>query len=235
MNRPALTCEQMRLFDQLAVEQLGIPSLLLMENAGAGAAHLLVDAVEQEQQLMPEQVRAMLVCGGGNNGGDGYTMARHLHNYGVKVDILVASPLNRLSGDAATQAQICQRIGLNMFEAVKGELDDAAREACQHATVVVDCLLGTGFKGPVRDTTAALIHTLNQISGPMKVAIDLPSGLNGDTGEPDQATFVADMTITFVAAKRGLLAPEAEAFVNELAIVDIGAPLWLLRDILQPT
>jgi len=209
-----LTREQCRMIDRLAVQELGVPSIVLMENAARGAA----EVIRREVGDGP----VAIVCGGGNNGGDGYAAARHLHRLGVPVWLHAVKPIDALDGDALTNARICQRLKLPIRDHVES-YDDAA--------IVVDALLGTGFIGrTVREPVAAAIRRMNACARPI-VALDVPSGLDCDTGEPADPTVRADRTITFLAEKPGFSANDtAEARVGIVNVCDIGLPAdWVHR------
>ncbi len=221
----ALTREQVRAVDRLAIEELGIPGVVLMENAGRNAT----DAIERYMQgHLRSLTKALIICGGGNNGGDGYVIARHLHNRGVHVHIRTLKPIDRLSGDAAINATICRRMGLDI-----APFDPTELERGVSADVVVDAMLGTGFTGKLRPDVLAAIRSVNALrnssSPPAIVAVDIPSGLDVDTGKPAEDAVHADLTVTFVANKAGFSQPEARAYLGRLEVADIGAPPELVR------
>jgi NAD(P)H-hydrate epimerase len=221
----AITREQARRTDQLATEQLGIPSLLLMENAAINTASGIVDLLDVERNLRPDQATVAVVCGGGNNGGDGYAIARHLHNWGAAVEIHAAKAPDELKGDAGVNATICRKMGLALHHPPRPERFSAAH-------VLVDALLGTGFEGAVREKEAQLIEAINAAAGPLVVAVDTPSGLDCQTGQPANATVKAHVTVTFVERKVGFNNPASRAFVGQLKVAEIGTPPELLDRIL---
>ncbi len=216
MNTPALTRAQARAVDRLASERFGLSGLVLMENAG-----LLATLAILEEELSGGEVAVL--CGGGNNGGDGYVIARQLANRGERAVCYATHPAARLRGDAAINRGIVDRMGLEVVDLqVPGAL-----EACGHcwdrAVLLVDALLGTGFEGSVRDPLATVIERVNAAETPV-VAIDLPSGLDADTGAPANATVRASRTLTFVAPKPGFEAPGAAAYTGEVTVIPIGVP-----------
>lgn len=215
----ALTRNQVRRVDQLAIDELGMPGIVLMENAAINATACVVDLLDDRFNLRPDAARVAVVCGSGNNGGDGYAIARHLHNWGAAVTIYAAKPIVKLQGDAATNASICQRMGL----AVREEPDDA-----QSAHVMIDALLGTGFHGRVREPLVRWIEWINGCAGPATVSVDLPSGLDCDTGEPGGSAVEADLTVTFVDRKVGFDEPAAEPYLGRVVLADIGVPVSLV-------
>lgn len=222
-NAP-LTRDQVREVDRLAIESLGIPGIVLMENAARGATQALL------ARLAPPRppARVAIVCGGGNNGGDGYAMARHLHNHGCAVTLDAMKDPAGLSGDAATNHAICRRMGLAIEPVLEKPAIEAAAQRWAAADAVVDAMLGTGFAGEVREPMATAIRQLNALSGPLVLAVDVPSGLDCQSGAAAEATVRADVTVTFVARKTGFDAPGAAAWLGEVVVADIGAPPELI-------
>ena len=221
---PTLTRDQVRRLDELAVSKYHIPSLLLMENAGRSAAAII------DRDFGPA-ASAFIVCGPGNNGGDGLVIARHLHNAGWNVQILLTAIADRFTPDAATNLAIVRISPIVLTEAL-----DAASQATALANmpsdgILIDALLGTGFSGTLRLETAELIERMNATRRRAIVAIDVPSGLDCDNGRPCPVAVRADLTITFVAPKTGLLDRVAFPWVGRLTIADIGVPNALLREV----
>ncbi|MCE9589554.1 MAG: NAD(P)H-hydrate epimerase [Planctomycetes bacterium] len=225
-----LTRAQVREVDRLAIEELGIPAAVLMENAGGNAARAVLDVLRDRVQIDPARARVDVLCGGGNNGGDGYVIARHLHNAGVSVVAYACREASALSGECAVNHVIADRIGL-VRPLSNGEMlrhwPDPAREPC----VVVDALLGTGFTGRVRGHVAGVIDRCNAVhrKGVIVVAVDLPSGLDCDTGVPGGAAIEADVTVTFVAEKVGFASAVAGRYLGRVMVVGIGAPPTLIE------
>ena len=157
-----------------------------------------------------------IVCGGGNNGGDGYALARLLHNDGRHVVVFAAKPLAKLDGDAKVNAAICDKLGVDVRPA---EAKAIERFTCD---VIVDALLGTGLTKPPRDEVAKLIDAMNANPAPT-LAVDVPSGLDCDTGKPlGESCVEAERTVTFAAPKVGF--DNGDEYVGEVTIGDIGAP-----------
>ena len=230
----ALSRDQVRRIDRLAIEKYGIPGVVLMENAGRSAADVVLQLIRNDLRL-PATTRVGIFCGGGNNGGDGYVIARHLHHANAIVTVFAATPLEKLSGDAAINATIVQRMNLPVRPvANSAELAAAAPEFAQQR-VLVDALLGTGFHGEVSAELAAVIERCNALAhgGAKVVAIDVPSGLDCDTGAPSNAVIRADVTVTFVAMKRGFLSPVAQAFTGLIKVAGIGAPQEIVDDVVR--
>jgi NAD(P)H-hydrate epimerase len=173
-----------------------------------------------------------VVAGGGNNGGDGYVIARHISLAKVKVTIYTTKEIALLSGDTAVNAGIAQRMGIeNKLIGTAEQLAECAPEwhGCR---VIVDALLGTGFEGPVRDDTARVIDAINRAraeGGAKVVAVDIPSGLDCDRGVPGGATVRADVTVTFVAMKAGFANPAAREWTGRVEVAGIGAPAELVE------
>jgi NAD(P)H-hydrate epimerase len=204
------TREQVRAFDRHAIEQLGIPAAVLMENAGRGAAQIL--------QGLGIHGQVVICCGKGNNGGDGLVIARHLANWDFDVLILLFARPEDLSADAALEWHIVQKMGLP----AQVNLDETQlRAILVRADWIVDALFGTGLAGPVRAPLDRVIERINA-SGVRVLAVDIPSGLDCDTGEPLGACIRAEHTVTFVAPKLGLQNPAASAWTGRVRVVDIG-------------
>lgn len=224
MMSVVLTREQVRRVDRLAVERYKIMGLVLMENAGRSAAAIISDVYGQAG-------RAFICCGPGNNGGDGYVIARHLHNAGWSVRVMVAGDPSRMTHDAGANYAIVEAMGLKTLVAADGESQQTAVRSINTSDVVVDALLGTGSQGEVRSPMAELIDAINAVARRAVVAVDVPSGLDCNTGTPSNATIRADLTITFVAAKTGFVAPTAAPYVGRVEVADIGVPRELLAEI----
>jgi len=214
------TAEQMREMDRRTVEEYGLPGLVLMENAGRAVADAAWD-------LLPEEGgRVLILAGKGNNGGDGFVAARHLAAVGVEVAVMLFARLSDLAGDAAINAHYAEKSGLVIIE----EPDDqTVIGALELADVIVDGLLGTGLLGEVRGRMREVIELLEYATAPI-VAIDIPSGLDADTGKVLGAAVEAEVTCTFGLAKPGLVQYPGKAYVGELRVVDIQLPPALLAD-----
>ena len=216
-----LSREQSRAFDRWAIDTLGIPGVVLMENAGRTSAEFLV------RQCAPSHVNVCIVCGTGNNGGDGFVIARHLCNWGFRPDIHIVGDLNRMGADAAINFSILEKSDVAV-RSLAGTLDQATRLALGRADIIVDALLGTGLRGTVREPYGHAIEAINNTACPV-LSIDLPSGLDCDTGRSLGDAVRATWTITMVAPKKGFREPHAKAFIGEVYIASIGADLeqWL--------
>ena len=217
-----LTAAQMQAVDRRAIDELGIPGMVLMENASVGVA----DAIGER---FPDAASVSIFCGPGNNGGDGLALARILDARGYGVSTFLVLRSNEPGGDAGTQLAILERAGRPVERlGPEDPLEPAIRRAGA-GDLVVDALFGTGLTRPLSGHFAELLHRLNGLGKPI-VAVDLPSGLDGSRAQPVGPTLHADLTVTFAAPKIAhVLAPACEA-VGELAVVDLGIPAELVEE-----
>ncbi len=218
-----LTRGEVRAIDRQAIEVFGLPGIVLMENAGRNAA-------ERIEARAPHG-RVVIVCGKGNNAGDGYVIARHLELAGREVAVLSAVEPEALVGDAALNHGVASRAGIPIVSLATA--DGAAwRRALTGVGVIVDALLGTGAIGAPRGAIATAIEAINAMRAAddrvVVCAIDLPSGLDGDDGSAPGVCVRADHTVTLVAPKVGFAAPSAAALLGTVEVVGIGAPACLL-------
>lgn len=220
-----------RRIDSLAVERYALPTILLMENAARHTADVALELLEDI-----DTPRVVVLCGSGNNGGDGLAAARHLHNAGARVSILITAPDTRFKGDAAAHLAVARRMNLPIT-AVGADPDLSARialEAAGGADLYLDALLGTGIDRPVDGAIARLIAWLNSREDAPVLAVDIPSGLDCDTGKPLGAAVLADATVTFVGLKLGFLTLEAQEYVGDVTVADIGVPRELIAELATP-
>lgn len=219
-----LTRAQVRDLDRRAIEEFGLPGVVLMENAGRGAAELVA-------RLWPGDGPVAIACGRGNNGGDGFVIARHLELAGRTVRVLSAAEPASIGGDAATMLAVAVRAGIRVVSLAAADAA-AWRDNLGGAAIVVDALLGTGTTGAPRGTVAVAIDAITawRAATPAGcvLAVDLPSGLDCDTGAAPGACVRADVTATFVARKRGFDAAGAADLLGDVHVVGIGAPRRLL-------
>jgi len=214
-----LTRDRVRAVDRLAIEQLGIPSLVLMENAARGLVSFVIS-------LRKPHSRILVLCGHGNNGGDGLAATRLFAAQGQSVDCCIVSPKQKLSDDAEANFRILANAGINVPRWSPSELIDSLA-SLQTDDVIIDAILGTGVRGEVRKPFDEVIETVNASSATV-VAVDLPSGLDCDSGAPCGHAIRARHTVTFVAAKQGFQQPEARQFTGDVTVCDIGIPInWL--------
>ena len=214
----------MREIDRRCTAEYGIPSLLLMELAGLGT----VREMERALPGLPRR-RVAVLCGKGNNGGDGFVIARHLANRRAPVEIFLLARGEDLQGDALVNHQIAVRMGVPV-RSVRGPEERAAlAEGIARADVVVDALLGTGAVGAPQGLLGEAIELLNAAGKPV-VAVDVPSGLGADAPGPAGPCVRATLTCTLALPKPSLLLYPGAAFAGEVRVVDIGAPRALLED-----
>ena len=217
-----LSREQVRRLDQRASAEYGVPGIVLMENAGRGAAERLVE--------LGVAGPVVICCGSGNNGGDGFVIARHLDLRSIAVRVLVWGSPGQGTGDAAVNYRILERSGIPLISLPHdGDVAGAVARELAGAAWVVDALLGTGARGNPRPLLAAAITAINAAGIPV-LAVDLPSGLDCDSGQPGEPTIRAAHTCTFVAPKPGFLAPGASTYTGAVTVVDIGAPRKLVEE-----
>ncbi len=213
-----VTPEQMKEIDETAINDFGIPGMVLMENAAFG----VVREVRKILGDIPGK-RVAVLAGKGNNGGDAFAVARHLFNMGACTNVYVFSKLADIGGDAKTNLDILVKMGIEINEVTKDEKVDEIKAGVKWAEVVVDGLLGTGLKGEVKGVMASIIELVNNCSVPV-VAVDIPSGVNGETGKVSKACIRARTTVTFTFPKLGQLIHPGCEYVGNLEVVDIGIP-----------
>jgi NAD(P)H-hydrate epimerase len=220
-----LTREQARQLDRRAIEEVGIPGIVLMENAGRGMAELL--------RSLGAKGPVVICCGKGNNGGDGLVIGRHLANSNVSVHVFLFGDPEKLPEDARTNCRIIERMAATesqtvVVEVFSGVVDEARiRKVFAVADWIVDALFGSGLRGVVPPPFDAVIAAINEAQASV-LAVDIPSGLDSDTGQSVGATVRAHHTATVAAPKKGLVMPEAKEWVGSLHIVDMGCPRYLL-------
>ena len=214
---PILDNDGIREADRHTIEDLGVPGMVLMENAATG----VVDAI---RDVFPDARRILILCGPGNNGGDGFAAARHLHNGGLDVQLCLLGDPAKLSPDAAANHRLAETFGVPM--AVIEDDDLSLVEALMEdrpTDLVVDALLGTGTDRPLAGRYAAMADIV-AASGLPVVAVDVPTGLNGSSSEIPGTHLPADLTVTFAALKICHALPPSCISCGEVAVVDIGIP-----------
>jgi hydroxyethylthiazole kinase-like uncharacterized protein yjeF len=217
-----LTREQVRSLDRIAVERFQIPSMVLMENAGKGAT----EAMFRRIPVMAQSPRVAILAGRGNNGGDGFVVARHLSLRGIAVEVLILGDPEAFHGpgDAGVNLAIVEALGLPVHPV---KTPQSVQAHLEHAEVVVDAMLGTGLAGEVRGLPGDCIDVLNgsQAHQGAIYALDIPSGLDCDTGAPLGRAVRATATATFAAMKPGLADGKASEYTGPVDVVGIGAPV----------
>jgi hydroxyethylthiazole kinase-like uncharacterized protein yjeF len=212
-----VTASEMQAIDRAAIEEFGIPGLVLMENAGLAAASLIHENVPD---LLEKKV--VIVCGKGNNGGDGFVIARHLFIDGVQVDILLVGKRRQLKSDARVNADSAFKMGIPIHEITEKNLQTQSH-LLRHCHIIVDALFGTGLSKPAGGLYEKVIKKINA-SGKYVVAVDIPSGVDSDSGHLIGPHIKADITAALALLKRShLLFPAAES-MGEVQILDISIP-----------
>ncbi len=221
-----LNRQQSTAVDRIAIQQYGIPGVVLMENAGRNCAAEISSSLFQEPAKQDCQI--LIGCGAGNNGGDGFVIARHLAIEGYSVKVFVFAERARILGDAKINLDILEKttVPVEWFDEQWTENEIRQRfETFDGAptTCFVDCWLGTGAMGAPRSPINNAIRIANELNV-QRVAIDIPSGLDCDTGQPYEPTFKADVTLTLVTEKSGFQSPCAKGFIGKVKVVGIGIP-----------
>jgi NAD(P)H-hydrate epimerase len=210
--------------DRRAIQEYGIPGIVLMENAGRGAAELLV-------RFFPEarRGRVVILAGPGNNGGDGFVIARHLKNWGVHTEVYLFASIDDVKGDALTNLHVWLKMGGNLVEVLyKGDFVRIKRELSQ-ANIIVDAIFGTGLNSEVKGLPREVISFINSLSQPV-MAVDIPSGIDATHGKVLGIAIQAVLTTTFGLAKVGQVVEPGARSVGRLEIVDIGIPRKLIEE-----
>lgn len=207
------TADQLRRAETLTHERMAVPMLLLMEAAGRGSAELL-------RQTYSHVSRYLVLCGAGNNGGDGLVVARYLHRAGKDVWVIIAGELGHFGPDALTNFTIVQRMGIRWSD-YDASLWNEIKSHLREGTVVVDALLGIGATGKLRPPVLDLVEKFKGLPVPV-VALDLPSGLNADTGAVESAPLLAQHTLTYGLAKLCHYVSPASSYCGEIHVVDVG-------------
>jgi ADP-dependent NAD(P)H-hydrate dehydratase / NAD(P)H-hydrate epimerase len=213
-----LNTRQMRDADRRTIEEIGIPSIVLMENAGRQAVAAMEAAFDD---LASSQVGVL--CGRGNNGGDGFVVARTLLQRGVDVGVFLLGNVSEVSGDARINLEILGRIGLAVVEITTAQEWELHATEIAECDVLVDAILGTGFRGQLTGLLETVVADVNALGVPV-VAIDLPTGVSADSHTLEGTAMEASMTITLGAPKIPLVFPPADTHGGDLVIADIGIP-----------
>ena len=225
MDEYILTREQVRNCDKVAIEKYHIPGIVLMENAGLAASNIAENMLRGNSNK-----QVCIIAGPGNNGGDGFVVARHLAGSGINVTIFAVSHLEKYKGDALTNLTICQSMKIPLRSL--GDLD--VNSFCDHlnieihnADLVVDAMLGTGMTTAPRDPISTIIDMVNACKTQI-LALDIPSGLDCDTGIPLEKAVIADETVTFAAMKTGFQSNQAPKYTGKVTVASIGINTMLL-------
>ncbi|HHW49365.1 MAG TPA: NAD(P)H-hydrate dehydratase [Clostridiaceae bacterium] len=214
-----VTPEQMSKIDKYSIEVLGIPGIVLMENAA-------LKVVEEILKMLDGKVsgtKIIILAGKGNNGGDALAVARHLYNKGAETSIYILSEKDKIRGDAAINLGILENIGVESKVLIEQAMVEVLKRELLEAGLVVDGIFGTGIKGEVTGLTAEIINIVNEF-GKKIISIDIPSGVNGENGRVMGTCIKADRTVTFGLPKIGLVIHPGCEYTGELVIADIGFP-----------
>jgi hydroxyethylthiazole kinase-like uncharacterized protein yjeF len=213
-----MTRDEARAFDAWAINTIGVPGVVLMENAGRSCAELIREKLRNIAN--PE---VCIFCGTGNNGGDGYVIARHLKNSGHKITVVILCNEGKIKGDARINLDILRALNqpIEQIDPDKADVAERIKKFAANANMIVDGILGTGLSGEVKDGYKRIINAINTLNCPV-LAIDIPSGLDCDTGEVLGAAVKADYTVTFGALKKAFTAEQATQYTGEIYIASIG-------------
>ena len=211
-----VTVEQIQRLERMAIEQYGIPSIMLMENAGRATAVEVLKDLKRRKQL-----RATIVCGLGNNAGDGFVAARHLWNAGVAVTVFLIGRSEQLKKDAATNFLILKKCGYPVREIQA--IDSKILRIVKRSDMIVDAIFGVGLNRPLAEPFRCVIENLNSLKKKI-IAVDIPSGLDGTTGKIWGACIHAAATVTFSFPKKGFYGNAGPTHTGQVIVADIGIP-----------
>jgi NAD(P)H-hydrate epimerase len=223
-----LNTQQMREADRRTIDEIGIPSIVLMENAGRQAVAAMEAAFEDLSST-----HVGVVCGRGNNGGDGFVVARTLVQRGIETSVFLLGSVADVRGDARTNLEVLGRIGLTVVEITNAQEWELHFSEISQCELIVDAILGTGFHGQLSGLLETVVADLNGLGVPI-VAIDLPTGVSADTPDVEGEAIEASMTVTLGAPKIPLVLPPADSHSGDLVIADIGIPIPVLDDVEGP-
>jgi len=213
-----MTREEVRAFDSRAINTLGIPGVVLMENAGRSCAELIIEKLKNITKP-----KVCIFCGTGNNGGDGYVIARHLINNGFEVIVVISGNIGKIKGDAKINLDILQALGhkIEQLNPADDNIENKVEAFTAGVDMIVDGLFGTGLSGQVKDGYKKLIDSINTQKIPV-LSVDIPSGLDCDTGLPLGIAIKAQYTVTFVAVKKGFTCSGANLYTGDIYVASIG-------------
>ena len=210
--------EEARAFDAWAIGKIGIPGAVLMENAGRSCGEFIIDKFRSIGDSC-----VCVFCGKGNNGGDGYVIARHLLNEGFTVKVALLADIGDIKGDARINLDVLLKLGITPYEMALqiGQIAEKVKDFISDAPLIVDCIFGTGLAGQLSSEYIELIESINA-DGIEILAVDIPSGLDCDSGKPLGAAIKADNTITFGAVKKGFANDQAKRYTGQIYVAGIG-------------
>ena len=224
--KKALKRDEIREIDRKAIEEYEIPGLILMENAGRNVAEEILKML-----VNPYKAKVAIFCGKGNNGGDGFVVARHLYNKGVNVSVYLTTKVSGVltDGDAGTNLKILLNMNLKIKELQNIRDIEEIEKGLQGCNIIVDAIFGTGLSGNVREPIGTFIKKINETNIPI-VSIDIPSGLNCDEGIALGTAVKATKTVTFVSPKVGFIKGHGKEYTGELIVTDISVPKELIEN-----
>jgi NAD(P)H-hydrate epimerase len=211
--------DEARAFDAWAINELNVPGIVLMENAGRSCAQFIIETLSKIKKP-----KVCIFCGTGNNGGDGFVIARHLLNAGFAVTVVVCGGIAKIKGDARINFDILIGLGLKIERLDMGGADDInarVTKLANEANMIIDAVFGTGLTGTLQDEYKRLIESINELGCPV-LSVDIPSGLDCDMGIPLGASIKANCTVTFVAVKKGFVFENARVYTGDIFVASIG-------------
>lgn len=223
MVKASLTAGQMQALDKMAITKIGIPSLVLMENAGRQTAEAV--RAYTKRKTRPA---VGIVCGLGNNAGDGFVTARHLLDSGVRLTVFLIGTAEQLKADAKANYKILKKLGVSV-RLIKGPQDITLRDFAD-LDVIVDAIFGVGLNRTVAEPFNAIIKRIN-FAKKYVISVDVPSGIDATTGEALGVCVKASRTVTFTAAKKGLLKKDGAKAAGYIEVADIGIPRFLINKV----
>lgn len=218
----SVTAQKMKEIDRRAIQEYGIASIVLMENAGRGVSEVAIRMLQDTGNN-----RVSIFCGKGNNGGDGFTAARHLINKEVEVVTFLVGRREELSADTQTNFKILLKMGMKIEDIQDDDGLKRIKEKVLNTDLIIDALLGIGLSGEVKGLYKRMIEFLNQIPNPI-LSVDVPSGLDADSGRVCGAAIKAKKTATLGLVKSGLVTEEGINYAGEVVVIDIGIPKFNL-------
>lgn len=224
MRKP-VSVRQIQRLDRIAIERYGVPSIVLMENAGRAVAEEVKKSLRGEKKP-----RVCVICGLGNNAGDGFVIARHLANAGIPTKTFLVGKANQLKHDAAVNYRILKRMKCPIIDC-RGTRFCAPAGSIAQANVVVDAIFGVGLNREIEEPFRSAIEVINRKTKHV-VAVDIPSGLDGTTGAIYGVCVKADRTVTFSFPKKGFLKGHGPRQAGKVVVVDIGIPAQIVKQVL---
>jgi NAD(P)H-hydrate epimerase len=217
-NDCVMTVQGCREFDGWAINVAGVPGAVLMENAGRSCAEIIIERLKQTGGR-----KVCVFCGTGNNGGDGFVIARHLHNAGLLPSVFLCGEAAKIKGDAEVNYKIVLKmnIAVGQISPVAENVEEQVNDAAGDCDLIVDAIFGTGFSGALAGGFEKIVRKINSL-GKIVAAVDCPSGLDCDTGLPNGIAIKADITVTFAAAKCGFKNPQSKKYTGEVYVASIG-------------